>query len=90
MLTQNPCIFLATYLVDLIKKNTAILEFLFFEIWRIWVIFFFPGKILCIGQNHIFQVKNSLVKETLGPSLVFLGSPTRLKNTQTTHIFFGG
>jgi hypothetical protein len=88
MLTQNPSIFFGHLPSGSYQKNMAILEFLFFEIWPIWAIFF-RGKILCIGRNHIFQVKNSLVKETLGPSLVFLGSPTRLKNTHTTHIFLG-
>jgi len=32
------------------------MDFIFFKIWLIWAIFF-PQKILCIGQNHIFQVK---------------------------------
>jgi hypothetical protein len=48
--TQNPPIFLATHWTLSLKSGD--LDFVSFEIWRIWVIFF-----LCIGLNHIFQVE---------------------------------
>jgi len=38
-----------------LAQNSGNLEIYFFEIWQIWAIF--PWKILCIGQNHIFQVE---------------------------------
>jgi hypothetical protein len=35
-------------------KDLPSCNFFSFKIWQIWV--FFPWKILCIGQNRIFQV----------------------------------
>jgi len=50
---QNCSIFLVTYWN--LAQNSGNLEIYFFEIWQIWAIF--PWRILCIGQNHIFQVE---------------------------------
>ncbi len=51
---QNPSMLLATYWN--LSSKSGWFRIIFFEIWRIWVIF--PHeKILCIGWNHIFQVK---------------------------------
>jgi hypothetical protein len=53
--TQNPSIFLATYL-KIIKKNSGDLETLFFlKSGKFGS--FFPWKILHIGRNQNFQVE---------------------------------
>jgi hypothetical protein len=72
---QNPSYILG-YLLELIIKIWQFGRKKFFKIWRIWAIFF-PWEILCIGQNHIFQVKiwrnlapkKRLVSTNVGPLL---------------------
>jgi hypothetical protein len=46
------------YMFGTYHKTLGIWKFfLFFEIWRIWAMFFLPEKsILCIARNHIFQI----------------------------------
>jgi hypothetical protein len=49
-------LYIVGYILELIIQKYGDMDFVFFKIWLIWAIFF-PQKILCIGQNHIFQVK---------------------------------
>ncbi len=44
------------YILEHIIRKYGDMDFILIKIWLIWAIFF-PKKILCIGQNHIFQVK---------------------------------
>ncbi len=67
---QNRSIFLATYWN--LAQNSGELEIYFFEIWQILP--FFPWKILCIGQNHIFRSKFGKIskKENTAPKVLAL------------------
>ncbi len=44
------------YILEHIIRKYGDMDFILVKIWLIWAIFF-SQKILCIGQNHIFQVK---------------------------------
>jgi len=61
---QNCSIFLATYWN--LSQNSGNLQFIFLKSGKFGPLF--PWKILCIGQNHIFQVniwQNFIKKKTL-------------------------